>query len=152
MVEVTGPVADVPLNPIFSLAFKYPTRNNVAVPGSFNLSGANGSTFYVVGGDSGAERGYAVSLESLSLFKVVSGAPALVPGPFPALWRRRRLRPPVGRPTTGSWSSSAMTASRLAVHWRSADYVDWATEGFDPCPPKEPHDRSATGLTPRRWE
>lgn len=139
VVEVIGPVTDVPLNPIFSLAFKYPTRNGAAVPGSFNLSGANASTFYVVGGDSGAERGYAISLESLSLFKVVNGVPVLVPGSFPALWRPTPVTAAGGQADNRIlelFAYDGITASRYIG--ASADYVDWATDGFDPCPPEEP--------------
>lgn len=134
--EVTEPVPDVPLNPIFSLAFKYPTRNDAVVPGSFNLSGANGSTFYYVGGETGGERGYAITLESVSLFKIVAGTPVLVPGPFPALWRPTPVTAAGGQVDhriLELFGYDGITASRFIG--ASADYVEWATQGFDPCPP-----------------
>lgn len=137
VVEVTGPVEDVPINPIFSLAFKYPTRNGAGVPGSFNLSGANASTFYFVGGESGEERGYAVTLDSLSLYKVAGNT--LMPGPFPGLWRPSPVTAAGGQADSRIlelFAYEGITASRHIG--ASADYVDWAMSGFDPCPPPEP--------------
>jgi hypothetical protein len=137
VVEVTGPVADVPINPVFSLAFKYPTRNGAGLPGSFNLSGANASTFYYVGGESGEERGYAITLDSLSLYKVAGNT--LLPGPFPALWRPSPVTAAGGKADTRIlelFAYEGITASRHIG--ASADYVDWASSSFDPCPPPEP--------------
>lgn len=140
-VEFAGEVADVPLNPIFSLAFKYPTRNASSVPGSFNVAGGSASTYHFVAGDSDAPRGYAVTLESLTLYKNVAGVPQVVAGPIPAMWRPQPVGAAGGQADTSIlelFAYEGIEASRFIG--ASADYVDWATEGFDQCPPPGPPD------------
>jgi hypothetical protein len=141
VIEIKGPApqADVPIDPVFSLAFKYPTRNGAAVPGSFNLSDGNESTFYYVGGETGGARGYAIRLEALTLFKTVGGVRQVVPGPFPALWRPTPIPAAGGQPDKRIlelFAYDGITASRFIG--AAAEYVDWAAHELDPCPPYGP--------------
>jgi hypothetical protein len=135
----TTPGADVPLDPIFSLAFKYPVRNGISVPGSFNISGGSGSTSFVVGGDPANPRGYVVMLDALRLWKDTGSGRVQVPGPFPALWRPDPLPAAGGKAPTRVlelFAYDGVGASRFLG--ASADYVDWAMQGFDPCTTEPP--------------
>lgn len=140
-VEHEGDLANVPINPVFSLAFKYPTRNGTAVPGSFNLSDGSVTTLHYAGGDPASPRGYAITLDALTLVKESGGGPVPVPGPFPALWRPDPLAAPGGRPDKRIlelFAYEGIEASRFIG--ASADYVDWTTQDFVPCPPAKPVD------------
>lgn len=141
-VEMTSatPATDVPLDPIFSLAFKYPVRNGVSVPGSFNISGGSASTCFMAGGDPANPRGYVVTLDALTLRKEIAGGSRVqVPGPFPALWRPDPLPAAGGKTPTRVlelFAYDGVGASRFLG--ASADYVDWAVQGFDPCTTEPP--------------
>jgi hypothetical protein len=139
VIEVTGELTGVPIDPVFSLAFSYTTRSAASVPGSFNVAAGDPSTFHFVGGEAGAERGYAIALDGVTLFKHQGATRVAVPGPFPALWR------PEPQPAAGGlparrilqlFDHQGIAASRFIGG--AAEYVDWATQGFDPCPPTEP--------------
>ena len=138
-VEVTAaaPPANVPLNPVFSLAFKYPMRNGAGVPGSFNVAGGSTTTSYYVGGDAAAPRAYVITLDELSLFKDTGGTLTLVPGPLPAFWRPDPLKAAGGNAATRIlelFSYNGIGASRFIG--ASAEYVDWAASDLDLCPPE----------------
>jgi hypothetical protein len=140
-VEMTSatPAMDVPLDPIFSLAFKYPMRNGVSVPGSFNISGGSASTCFVAGGDPANPRGYVVTIDAITLWKETGSNRVQVPGPFPALWRPDPLPAAGGKTPTRVlelFAYDGLGASRFLG--ASADYVDWAVQGFDPCTTEPP--------------
>ena len=133
------PATGVPVDPVFSLAFKYPMRNGVAVPGNFTFSGGNQSTAFIVGGDEAHQRGYVATLDGLRLWKETATGRELVPGAIPALWRPDPLPAAGGRESTRVlelFAFDGIGASRFLG--ASADYVDWTAQAHTPCPTEPP--------------
>jgi len=140
LVEVIGEPTEVPLDAVFTLAFEYSTRSGPNVAGTFNVTGGSSTTFHFVGGEEGHERGYAVTLESLSLLEDVSGAaiPA-IGGPFAAIWRPEEVGAAAGLPARSAlqlFEYQGIASTRFVG--AAAEYIDGISGGFQPCGPTTP--------------
>ena len=140
LVEVIGEPTEVPLDAVFTLAFEYSTRSGPNVAGTFNVTGGSSTTFHFVGGEEGHERGYAVTLESLSLLEDVSGAsiPA-TGGPFAAIWRPEEIGASAGLPARSAlqlFEYQGIASTRFVG--AAAEYIDGISGGFQPCGPVKP--------------
>ena len=122
-------VTGVPVDPTFTLAFKFPIRNESAQIGSFNLSAVNTTTQILTSGG----HGYSFKLEQLLLTNTTSGA--VMSGPLPALWRPEQAKAPGGgeqRQVLELFSYDQLISSRYIG--TSAEYLENVTKKWEPCP------------------
>lgn len=127
-----GELADVPVDPVLSLTFAYTTRNAATIAGSFQADGADLSTWHATSG----ERGYALEVKALRLMKHGPGG-VLVPvgSQIPACWRKEPLPAAGGLPSRRVLELFTYDGGSERFIGASADYVEWSTSGWDPCPP-----------------
>jgi hypothetical protein len=129
---VTGELTDVPIDPVLSLTFSFTTRNAASIAGSFQPDGANLSTWHSTSGD----RGYAVEVKAIRLFAHDPGG-GLVPvgTQIPARWRQEPLPAAGGQPSRRVLELFTYDGGSERLIGASAEYVEWATGNWDPCPP-----------------
>ena len=90
----------VPVDPVFALAFSYPTRNGATVDGNFQIisAGLHAVDMTVTHETSGGNA-YAIELTAIRLWRGAVGTGTLHPGPIPAKWVKQptdaRRRPAV---------------------------------------------------------
>lgn len=140
LVEVTSEIGDVPLDAVFTLAFQYSTRSGPSVAGTFNVTGGSSTTYHFVGGEEGHERGYVVTLDSLSLLED-SGSTAIpaLGGPFAAIWRPEEVSASGGLPARSAlqlFEYQGIASTRFVG--AAAEYIDGISGGFQPCGPVKP--------------
>jgi len=125
----------VPIDPALTLTFAFPVRNATASMGSFNFDSIDTSVDWPMSG----EKGYAVELEDLQLWKETPSGDVAVAGPFPAIWLDALDPGPGGKPLRKILQLFAydgvMTSRYIGA---TADYVNQIFEGFDPCEKKPP--------------
>ncbi|HYI12141.1 MAG TPA: hypothetical protein VEK57_24015 [Thermoanaerobaculia bacterium] len=127
----TGDLTDVPIDPVLSLTFAFTTRNAATIAGSFQPDGANLSTVHATGGD----RGYAIEVKSIRLLAHMPGGPVPVGNQIPAQWRQEPLPAAGGEPSRRVLELFTYDGGSERMIGASADYVEWATSEWDPCPP-----------------
>jgi hypothetical protein len=130
----------VPLDPTFTLAFSYPTRNGASVDGNFQIValGLNAVDSTVTHETSGGH-GYAVELTALRLWRGVPGSGTLHPGPIPAKWVNQQTSAPGGQPSRRILELFSIEDVALArLIGPSAQFVTGLADGWSPCEPAEP--------------
>lgn len=126
-----GDLTDVPIDPVFSLTFAFTTRNAATIAGSFQPDGANLSTWHSTSGD----RGYAIEVKAIRLFKHTPGGPVAVGSQIPARWRQEPMPAAGGQPSRYVLELFTYDGGSERFIGASAEYVEWATGDWDPCPP-----------------
>jgi hypothetical protein len=118
----------VPIDAWFSLAFAYPTRSAAATT-SFVLSNSDVTTAYVAS----EQHEYIFDLEQLTLWKGDAGTGTPLAGPFAALWRAESVPAAIGK--AASRVLHLLTWDQIDARHvgPSAEYLDQALQGFDPC-------------------
>ena len=103
----------IAVDPVFELAFSYPTRNAANVPGNFQIAavGLNAVDTTVTHETSGGNA-YAIELTALRLWRGGVGIGTLHPGPIPARWIKQQTDASADSPPVASSSSSRSKTSR----------------------------------------
>jgi hypothetical protein len=126
VIEAGGSAGEtVPIDAGFSLAFRFPIRNN-AVAGNFNVAPTDLTTSYKTAPD----QGYIFTLTDLRLEAAGGGGPAGIP----ALWRVEKTSAPGGelsRMVLDLFSFLNTPTSRFLG--TSAKYLDGTLSTFAPC-------------------
>ena len=129
----------VPVDPTFTLAFAYPTRNAAGVSGNFQITalGLAAVDNHVVHETSGGH-GYAVELTGLRLWRGAAGTGTLHPGPIPAKWIKQDTPAAGGQPSRRVlelFSLEDVASARLVGP--SAQLIGELTDGWTPCAPPD---------------
>lgn len=127
----TGELTDVPIDPVLSLTFSFTTRNAATIAGSFQPDGANLSTWHATSGD----RGYAIEVKAIRLFAHTSTGLVPVGTQIPARWRQEPLPAAGGLPSRRVLELFTYDGGSERLLGASAEYVEWATGDWNPCPP-----------------
>ncbi len=128
----SGELGDVPVDPVLSLTFAYTMRNAAALAGGFQPDGADLSCWNTTSG----EEGYAVELSSIRLFRHgAGGALEEIGGQIPARWRQEPMPAGGGQPSRKVLELFTYDGGSERFFAASADYVEWSTGNWDPCPP-----------------
>jgi hypothetical protein len=130
----------VPLDPVFTLAFSYPTRNGAAVDGNFQITalGLNAVDSQVKH-ETSAPHAYAVQLTAIRLWRGAPGSGTLHPGPIPAKWIKQQTEAAAGQPSRRVLELFSVEDVALArLIGPSAELIDGLADGWSPCPPDEP--------------
>ncbi|MGZ5432806.1 MAG: hypothetical protein ACXWH7_07725, partial [Thermoanaerobaculia bacterium] len=124
-------LVDVPIDPVLSLTFAFTTRNAATIAGSFQPDGANLSTWHATSG----ERGYATEVKAIRLFAHTPTGMVPVGAQIPAQWRQEPMPAAAGQPSRRVLELFTYDGGSERMIAASADYVEWATSNWDPCPP-----------------
>ena len=127
----------VPVDPVFALAFSYPTRNGPAVDGNFGITavGLNAVDTTVTHETSGGHA-YTVEVTAIRLWRGAAGTGTLHPGPIPAKWVKQPSDAAGGQPSRRVlelFSLEDIALSRLVGP--TAELVGGLVDGWSPCPP-----------------
>jgi hypothetical protein len=139
VVEMTGGPEQprVPVDPVFALAFSYPTRNGPAVDGNFQITAAGlNAVDTTVTHETSGGHAYAVELTALRLWQGAAGTGTLHPGPIPAKWVRQPADAAGGQPSRRVlelFSLEDIALSRLVGP--TLELVGDLVDGWSPCPP-----------------
>src|SRR5262245_48794140 len=141
-VELQGGADQEPvaLDPTFTIAFSYPTRNGTAVDGNFQITalGLNAVDTQVTHETSGGY-GYAVELTALRLWRGAVGSGTLHPGPIPAKWVNQQTQAAGGQPSRRVLELFSVEDVALArLVGPSAELVSGLSDGWTPCAPDGP--------------
>lgn len=119
----------ISIDPILSLVFRFPIRNESTSIGSFNFDSVDMQTKYITSG----EHGYIFTLTDLTLTNVTTGT---VMSNIPAKWRLEDIQAP------GEQKARMVLDINVFDHTpssrfigTSAKYMDRVTEKWQPCPP-----------------
>ena len=122
-------ISGVSIDPILSLVFRFPIRNESTSIGSFNFDSVDMETKYITSG----EHGYIFTLTDLTLTNVTTG---IVMSNIPARWRPEDINAP------GEQKARMVLDLNVFDHvptsryiGTSAKYMDSVTKTWDPCPP-----------------
>ena len=127
----------VPVDPVFALAFSYPTRNGATVDGNFQIisAGLHAVDMTVTHETSGGNA-YAIELTAIRLWRGAVGTGTLHPGPIPAKWVKQPTDAAGGQPSRRVlelFSLEDIALSRLVGP--TAELVGDLVDGWSPCPP-----------------
>lgn len=129
-------LAEVPIDPAFTLTFTYPTRNATGTVGAFHLDGVDTQVHWPMSDD----KGYAFELVELALaVEQPDGTRVPVTPGVPALWFDTGEPGPGGqrsRKTLQLFAYDGPLTSRYIGG--TADYIRSIAETFDPCPGDRP--------------